>query len=153
LAATVARLLAGTASCSPPFGAATCEQRVPPPLCRCRVGYSNIHNEKLNTFQSVLVMDGWRNSFALLQYDTVEWTTGDKSGGSNGFNNLLLNTGTAACVGVNRGDGIMGYMHPNSLTTQIVNVATDSSSTGLAGRILLQVSRSGGRIGAGQRHH
>ena len=84
-------------------------------------------------------MDGWRNSFVLLQYDAVEWTTGDKSGGSNGFNNALFNSGTAACVGVNKGDGTTGYMHPSSLSPQVLGVATDASSTGVAGRILLQV--------------
>ena len=68
------------------------------------VGYFNSHDDKLNTMMLVLT-DG---TSPLLQpgsnvgffYDDMQWTTGDASGGTNGFG------GTAATVGVNRGNGI-----------------------------------------------
>tara|TARA_B100000809_G_scaffold258772_1_gene302547 strand:+ start:1618 stop:4626 length:3009 start_codon:yes stop_codon:yes gene_type:complete len=68
------------------------------------VGYFNSHDDKLNTMMLILT-DGTSN---LLQpganvgffYDDMQWTTGDASGGTNGFG------GTPATVGVNRGNGV-----------------------------------------------
>ena len=67
------------------------------------VGYYSSHDDKLNTMMLILT-DGTSN---LLQpganvgffYEDMQWTTGDASGGSNGFG------GTPATVGVNRGNG------------------------------------------------
>ena len=68
------------------------------------VGYFNAHVDKRNSFQLVLsdgndpiIRQGKNVSFC---YKNMEWTTGDASGGTNGFG------GTAATVGINRGDGI-----------------------------------------------
>lgn len=67
------------------------------------VGYYNQHTDKTNTFQVIItdstdpvVPNGANVSFC---YGSMEWTTGDFSGGSNGFG------GTAATVGANKGDG------------------------------------------------
>ena len=68
------------------------------------VGYYSSHDDKLNTMMLILT-DGTSN---LLQpganvgffYDDMQWTTGDASGGTNGFG------GTPATVGVNRGNGV-----------------------------------------------
>ncbi len=68
------------------------------------VGYFGNHDDLLNTFQLIMT-DG---SDPLLPpgnnvqfcYRDMQWTTGDASGGSGGFG------GTAATVGVNKGNGI-----------------------------------------------
>ena len=67
------------------------------------VGYFNDHGDKLNTFQliftdgtSPLVQVGANVGFF---YEDMAWTTGDASGGANGFG------GTPATVGVNEGNG------------------------------------------------
>ena len=68
------------------------------------VGYYGIHTDKVNTF-SLIITDGndpvigVGNNVAFC-YQDMQWTTGDASGGSNGFG------GTAATVGCNRGNGV-----------------------------------------------
>ena len=68
------------------------------------VGYFGIHDDLLNTFQLIItdgvdpMLDAGKNvSFC---YQDMQWTTGDASGGTNGFG------GVPATVGVNLGDGI-----------------------------------------------
>jgi len=68
------------------------------------VGYYNIHGDKRNTFQLIisdgtdpLVPIGNNVSFC---YADMEWTTGDASGGFNGYG------GVPATVGVNYGNGV-----------------------------------------------
>ncbi|MBW6459648.1 MAG: hypothetical protein K0B08_03665 [Bacteroidales bacterium] len=68
------------------------------------VGYYNLHTDKLNTFQVILtdgndplIGIGKNVAFA---YEEMQWTTGDFSGGVNGFG------GSPATVGVNKGDGV-----------------------------------------------
>ncbi|MFY7883795.1 MAG: nidogen-like domain-containing protein, partial [Dolichospermum sp.] len=66
------------------------------------VGYYNTKGDKLNWFQ-IIITDGADASIGLgnnvaLNYGDMQWTTGDASGGSNGFG------GTAATVGINKGD-------------------------------------------------
>ena len=68
------------------------------------VGYFNQHGDKRNTFQliitdftSPLLQPGANVGFF---YDDMNWTTGDQSGGTNGFG------GSAATVGVNEGNGV-----------------------------------------------
>ncbi|MCB9184975.1 MAG: gliding motility-associated C-terminal domain-containing protein [Flavobacteriales bacterium] len=67
------------------------------------VGYYNTHGDKRNTFQLILTdgtdpLLGAGNNVAF-SYQDMQWTTGDASGGTNGFG------GTAAVVGANLGDG------------------------------------------------
>jgi gliding motility-associated-like protein len=67
------------------------------------VGYYSIYDDKLNDFQLILtdgtdpILPAGNNvSFC---YGDMQWTTGDASGGTNGFG------GNPATVGVNRGNG------------------------------------------------
>ncbi|HXB41309.1 MAG TPA: nidogen-like domain-containing protein, partial [Bacteroidia bacterium] len=68
------------------------------------VGYYNSYVDKLNTFQLIItdgsdpiIQPGNNISFC---YGDMQWTTGDASGGVNGFG------GTPATVGINKGDGV-----------------------------------------------
>lgn len=68
------------------------------------VGYFNSNFDKLNTFQLIITdgtdpLIGLGNNVAF-SYDDMQWTTGDVSGGTNGFG------GSPATVGINRGDGV-----------------------------------------------
>jgi len=67
------------------------------------VGYFNEHGDLLNTFQ-VAISDGTNPLMGIgnnvcFSYQSMQWTTGDASGGSGGFG------GTPATVGVNAGNG------------------------------------------------
>ncbi len=69
-----------------------------------QVGYYSQHVDKVNDFQLILT-DGTdpllpAGSNVAFCYGDMQWTTGDASGGMNGFG------GTAAIVGANMGDGI-----------------------------------------------
>lgn len=68
------------------------------------VGYFSSHTDKLNSFQLIItngtdpiLSSGTNVSFC---YKNMEWTTGDASGGVNGFG------GAPASVGINKGDGV-----------------------------------------------
>lgn len=67
-----------------------------------RVGYFNRHDDKLNSFQLVLVdrSDVAPGDFDIeMNYDSIQWETGDASGGEAGFG------GTPARVGWSNGSG------------------------------------------------
>lgn len=68
------------------------------------VGYYSQHTDKVNSYQLIIsdgtdpiISNGNNISFC---YGKMGWTTGDASGGVNGFG------GTPATVGINKGDGI-----------------------------------------------
>jgi gliding motility-associated-like protein len=68
------------------------------------VGYFSMYADKLNDFQLIItngsdpiLPSGNNVNFC---YGDMQWTTGDASGGTNGFG------GVAATVGVNRGNGV-----------------------------------------------
>jgi len=68
------------------------------------IGYYAQHDDKRNTYQLIItngadsiIPSGNNVSFC---YGDMQWTTGDASGGLNGFG------GTPATVGVNKGDGV-----------------------------------------------
>lgn len=68
------------------------------------VGYYNQHTNWVNDFQ-IVITDGMDpilppGSNVGISYGDMQWTTGDASGGVNGFG------GTAATVGCNLGDGV-----------------------------------------------
>lgn len=67
------------------------------------VGYYNMYSDKLNTFQ-LIITDGTDSLLPAgnnvgFCYGDMSWTTGDASGGVNGF------FGSPATVGVNQGNG------------------------------------------------
>lgn len=68
-------------------------------------GYYSEHGDKRNTFELIFTngldpLIGVGNNVAF-SFTTMQWTTGDFSGGSGGFG------GTPATVGVNKGDGVL----------------------------------------------
>lgn len=68
------------------------------------VGYFDSHFNKTNSFQ-LIITDGndpvlGVGNNCLFAYQDMQWTTGDVSGGTNGFG------GTPATVGANRGNGV-----------------------------------------------
>ncbi len=69
------------------------------------VGYFDIHDGKLNSFQLILIdrSDIRAGDFDIeFNYGRIVWETGDASGGSNGFG------GTPASVGWSNGSGLKG---------------------------------------------
>src|SRR6185437_4682219 len=71
------------------------------------VGYYSAHDDKLNSFQIVLIdrSDTGSGNFDIeFNYDQVQWETGDASGGSGG----LGGGSTAAAVGYTAGTGATG---------------------------------------------
>jgi len=94
-----------------------------------------------NTFQCVLVTDG-RLSFVIFLYaeGLIQWTTGDASGGTNGFG------GTPAQVGFNAGDGIQYASVQGSQTADIVNIDERLGNTGLKGVWIFRVDDENIRV-------
>ena len=87
---------------------------------------------KRDTFQLVLVSDG-SHSFAIFNYNLIEWTTGRASRGDcEGLN------GTQAKAGFDAGDTIHYYMIQDSCTPNIINIASQSN-VGVPGRFIFRV--------------
>ncbi len=91
------------------------------------VGYFNEQGDKRNTC-TVVITDGLSPILPVgnnvgFYYENMDWTTGSASGGTNGFG------GTAATVGVNKGDNINFVQigrFDTSGTAFISNVATNN---------------------------
>lgn len=89
------------------------------------VGYYNEHTDKLNSFQLLLIdrSDVGAGDFDIeMNYDKVQWETGDASGGSGGLG------GSSARMGWSNGDPASSYEHPGS---GVNGAFLDSSPTGL----------------------
>lgn len=93
------------------------------------VGYFGSHTDKLNSFQLIItngsdpiLSAGTNVSFC---YKNMEWTTGDASGGVNGYG------GFPASVGINKGDGI-AYIQYGRFDTAgtVFNPPPDTSGIG-----------------------
>ena len=86
-----------------------------------------------NTFQCVLAT-AVKCSFVIFLYPNgkIQWTTGDDSGGTNGFG------GSEALAGINAGDGINNITIPGSLTPNIINIA-QTSNVGISGVWMFKV--------------
>ncbi|XP_072171933.1 uncharacterized protein [Diadema setosum] len=97
------------------------------------VAYFGATGPARNTFQVVLVTDGTL-SFAIFNYEDINWTTGSASDGSaeTGLG------GTPAMAGYNAGDGEIYYKIPGSWTGDIVDI-DDGTNTDTVGRWLLEV--------------
>lgn len=97
------------------------------------VGYFNVHADKLNSFQMLLVSrpDKGTGAFDIVfNYDQIQWETGDSSGGSNGYG------GTPARVGFSSGAGVAGTATelPGSGVSRSFldqTITTDGSPSGL----------------------
>ena len=75
---------------------------------------------QVNSFQLVLATDGV-SSYVMFLYREIQWTTGDKSGGSGGFG------GSEAVVGINTGDRMNYISVIGSGMPEIVDVETMSN--------------------------
>jgi len=70
----------------------------------------------------VVATDGTK-SYAIYLYadDMIQWTTGDNDGGVNGLG------GTAAQVGINRGNGVEAVIVNGSRTNDVINIFRNSN--------------------------
>ncbi len=77
---------------------------------------------QIATFQCVLMTDGTVSYVKFLYADgEIQWTTGDASGGTDGFG------GTPAQVGFDAGDGERFFSVPGSQTNDIANIASTTN--------------------------
>ena len=74
----------------------------------------------MNSFQVVLATDAV-SSYVIFRYGEIQWTTGDKSGGSGGFG------GSEAVVGFNAGDRINYVSVIGSGMPEIVDIETQTN--------------------------
>ncbi|HEX9648683.1 MAG TPA: nidogen-like domain-containing protein, partial [Alphaproteobacteria bacterium] len=66
------------------------------------VGYYAGHTDKLNAFQLVIYKVNDAGDFAFeFRYETIDWTTGDASGGEGGLGGVVARAGWSAGDGVN----------------------------------------------------
>ncbi len=93
------------------------------------------HN-KSNTFQLALVTDGV-HSFAIFNYNQIQWTTGTASGAPNcsGLG------GTPARAGFDNGEGQMSII-PGSCNQTILNLASKSAGSNTPGKYVFQVNKA-----------
>lgn len=116
------------------------------------VGYYSAHSNKLNDFQAILRNRAGtlENGAALptgdfdieFRYNTLQWTTGDASGGSNGLG------GTPAQAGFDAGDHVNFFTLPGSRTSAVLNLANTSNIAGGPGGLWTFAIRSGGLPGS-----
>ncbi len=88
------------------------------------VGYYNSHSNLLNTFQLVLrnrADTGAGNFDVEFRYGSLQWTTGDASGGSGGLG------GTPAQAGFDAGDRTNYFTLPGSRTASVLNLQYSSN--------------------------
>jgi hypothetical protein len=86
------------------------------------VGYYFQSKDKLNAFQVQLVAVGTLGDFDIhFIYETLQWTTGDASGGTDGFGGL------AARAGYSAGDGVKFFEVSQSGTADMVNLTKTSN--------------------------
>jgi len=103
------------------------------------VGYYNSHFDKLNSFQLLLVdrSDEDPGDFDMVfNYGTIEWETGDASGGIGGFGGESARAGYSngtTAVGSSfelPGSGIDGYFLDSSAETGLIHRSFSSSQPG-----------------------
>ena len=91
------------------------------------VGYYNRHVDKRNTFQLELADVGDGNFEIIFRYVDFNWTTGDASGGSNGFG------GQVARAGFSSGNGFYFELPGSGNGTSVLNWEMTPGNTGVAG--------------------
>ena len=92
-------------------------------------------NHTRNTFQVVLSTDGV-NSFSLLYYNEINWTTGSASGG-----NCSGLGGRTAKAGFDVGDGVTFFELPGSCTEDILYI-DETSNMGEPGKWIFRVDNT-----------
>ena len=109
-------------------------------LCKTTLLCLSVMSSQTNTFQCILVSDGFMSFVIFLYADgLIQWTTGDASEGMGGLG------GIPAQVGFNAGDRTNFASHPYSQTNDILNIASSSVPEGRAVRGML-VYRVDGRV-------
>ncbi len=94
------------------------------------VGYYQDHTNTLNAFQLQLVSTGDGNFKIIFNYETINWTTGDASNGSQGQG------GTAALGGFSAGNGSQDYYQLSTLGVSQGFIMQDGEVVG-AGELYL----------------
>ena len=88
----------------------------------CKVPYFGSKSDLVNTFQAVLTTNG-KQSYIVLNYDKIQWTTGTASGG----NAYTGQGGKEAQAGFNSGDDTHYFNIPNSRTPDVIYIARTSN--------------------------
>ncbi|WP_281561186.1 nidogen-like domain-containing protein [Thalassomonas sp. RHCl1] len=97
------------------------------------VGYFSQHNELVNSFQLALIDKGNGDFNIEFRYETINWTTGDSSGGSNGVG------GTVARAGWNSGNGTdFSEINHSGDQAGMLNMPSNSN-VGVAGLYVYEV--------------
>jgi hypothetical protein len=91
------------------------------------VGYFGSHDDKLNTFQLIIVDRGVDGIDLIANYDSITWETGDASDGENGFGGVPAIAGYAA----GDGDAAHALIAPGSFTSG--GLLDSNATTSLAG--------------------
>ncbi|MBL8483466.1 MAG: hypothetical protein JNJ60_14810, partial [Rhodocyclaceae bacterium] len=103
------------------------------------VGYYSGHTDKLNSFQLLLVNradTGNKNFDIVFNYSTLNWETGDASGGYGGLGGLSAHagfsngTGTAGSFYELPGSGVIGGLLNGNVDTGLVNNGQASNILG-----------------------
>ena len=99
------------------------------------VGYFSSHNDKANAFQIQLIKHGDNGDFDIVfRYETINWTTGDASRGTNGLG------GVPARVGYTAGNGVGTFELPISGNQeQILALDEAPGNTGRIGVYVYEV--------------
>ncbi|HEY1100446.1 MAG TPA: nidogen-like domain-containing protein [Myxococcota bacterium] len=104
-----------------------------------RVGYYACNLDKVMDFQMILTAAPEACGVAPgdfdveFRYNTCEWTTGDASGGTNGFG------GTGAQIGFDAGNNVDFVQIEGSRTNDIHTIACTQSNVGEPGRWVFQI--------------
>lgn len=103
------------------------------------VGYYGSHTDKADAFQLQLVDRGNGDFDIVFRYESINWTTGDASGGSGGLG------GSPARAGYNAGDGQHSAELPGSGNqSSVLSYDTQTGNTGEIGVFIFQVR--GGQV-------
>lgn len=94
---------------------------------------------QLNTFQGVIATDG-TSTYTIYIYEDITWTTGDASGGTNGFG------GTVARAGNNCGVGGRHTTLPMSGNQAAMLALESSTNVRVPGMFILRANPGNVRI-------
>ena len=109
------------------------------------VGYFGSHDDKLNTFQLIIVDRGVDGIDLVANYDSITWETGDASEGENGFGGVPAIAGYAAGDGdaahalIAPGSFSAGGLLDSNATTSLAGHSTPGQP---AGRYIFQLRQS-----------
>ncbi len=101
------------------------------------VGYYAEHANSPDAFQLQLIGTGGGNFDIVFRYESINWTTGDASGGSGGLGGYVARAGYSA------GDGVAGHYYELSGSgnqSAMLALPSTSGDTGIAGVQIFQVN-------------